>query len=124
LGSALISDGQLDRGQLLIDKVFHDEESAEAHLLLGSTLLLADDGHGAIKEFERAIQTRSQASDLQAWYGRALMRMGDAAKAKAAFQAELENNQTDFDANLLWASYFDRTRSTMKLINTCLERAA
>ncbi len=100
LGSALISDGQLDRGQLLIDKVFHDEESAEAHLLLGSTLLLADDGHGAIKEFERAIQLDPKLLTLQAWYGRALMRMGDAAKAKAAFQAELENNQTDFDANL------------------------
>ena len=39
LGSALLSDGQLSRGQQLIDRVFHDEDSAEAHLLLGSTLL-------------------------------------------------------------------------------------
>lgn len=100
LGSALLSDGQLSRGQQLIDKVFHDEDSAEAHLLLGSTLLLADDGHGAIKEFERAIQLDPKLPTLQAWYGRALMRMGDSTRAKAAFRIELEKNQTDFDANL------------------------
>jgi predicted Zn-dependent protease len=100
LGSALISDGQLDRGQLIIDRVFHDEESVEAHLLLGSTLLLADDGHAAIKEFERAIQLDPKVPTLHAWYGRALMRMGDAARAKTAFHAELEKNPTDFDANL------------------------
>jgi tetratricopeptide (TPR) repeat protein len=100
LGSALISDGQSNQGQLLIDRVFHDEDSAEAHLLLGSTLLLADDGHGAIKEFERAIQLDPVLPTLQAWYGRALMRMGDTARAKTAFKAELVKNQNDFDANL------------------------
>ncbi|HEX6728783.1 MAG TPA: tetratricopeptide repeat protein [Pyrinomonadaceae bacterium] len=100
LGSALLSDGQLNRGQLLIDRVFRDADSAEGHLLLGSTLLLADDGHGAIKEFERAIQLDPKLPTLQAWYGRALMRMGDSVRAKSAFHAELERNRTDFDANL------------------------
>lgn len=100
LGSALIGDGQLSRGQLLIDKVFRDEDSAQAHLLLGSILLLADDGHGAIREFERAIQLDPKLPTLHAWYGRALMRMGDTAKAKSAFRVELTENQNDFDANL------------------------
>lgn len=100
LGSALLSDGQLSRGQQLIDRVFHDEDSAEAHMLLGSTLLLADDGHGAIKEFRRAIELDPKLPTLQAWYGRALMRMGDAATAMSAFQTELQTNPNDFDANL------------------------
>ena len=100
LGSALLSDGQLTRGQELIDRVFHDDDSAEAHLLLGSTLLLADDGHGAIKELKRAIELDPKLPTLHAWYGRALMRMGDSASAKAAFHVELETNQNDFDANL------------------------
>jgi len=100
LGSALLSNGQLEQGQVLIDKVFHDEDSAEAHLLLGSTLLLSDNGHGAIKEFERAIQIDANLPTLQAWYGRALMRMGDSTRAKTAFHAELAKNQNDFDANL------------------------
>ncbi|HEV8429649.1 MAG TPA: tetratricopeptide repeat protein [Pyrinomonadaceae bacterium] len=100
LGSALIGDGQLNRGQLLIDRVFHDDDSAEAHLLLGSILLLADDGHGALREFERAIQLDPKLPTLHAWYGRALMRMGDSAKAKTAFRGELAENQNDFNANL------------------------
>ena len=56
LGNALIGDGQLEKGQLLIDRVFRDENSAEARLLIGSILLLADDGQGAIKELERALE--------------------------------------------------------------------
>jgi tetratricopeptide (TPR) repeat protein len=100
LGSALIGDGQFSRGQLLIDKVFHDDDSAQAHLLLGSILLLADDGHGAIREFERAIQLDPKLPTLHAWYGRALMRMGDSPRAKSAFKIELTENQNDFDANL------------------------
>jgi Flp pilus assembly protein TadD, contains TPR repeats len=100
LGSALISDGQSSRGQVLIDKVFRDEDSAQAHMLLGSILLLADDGHGAIKELERAIQLDPKLPTLNAWYGRALMRMGDTTAAKTAFHNELAENQNDFDANL------------------------
>jgi tetratricopeptide (TPR) repeat protein len=100
LGSALIGDDQLTRGQLLIDSVFRDDDSAQAHLLLGSILLMADDGHGAIREFERAIQLDPKLPTLHAWYGRALMRMGDTVKAKTVFRSELSQNQNDFDANL------------------------
>ncbi|HEX6719543.1 MAG TPA: tetratricopeptide repeat protein [Pyrinomonadaceae bacterium] len=100
LGSALIGDGQLNKGQLLIDRVFHDEDSAEAHLLLGSILLLADDGHGAIKQFERALTLNPKLAGLQSWYGRALMRMGDTERARTAFRGELADNQNDFNANL------------------------
>jgi len=100
LGSALISAGQLDKGQLLIDRVFRDEDSAEARLLMGTILLVADDGQGAIREFERGIELNPKLPSLRAWYGRALMRMGDSEKAKVAFKSELADNPNDFDANL------------------------
>jgi tetratricopeptide (TPR) repeat protein len=100
LGSALIGDGQLNKGQLVIDRIFRDEDSAEARLLTGSILLVADDGQGAIKEFERAIELNPKLPTLHAWYGRALMRMGDSEKAKAAFKSELTDNPNDFEANL------------------------
>ncbi|PWT88948.1 MAG: hypothetical protein C5B55_12220 [Blastocatellia bacterium] len=100
LGSALIGDGQVERSQVIIDKVFRDADSAQAHLLMGSILLMADDGHGAIREFERAIQLDPKLPTLHAWYGRALMRMGDGVKAKEALQTELAANQNDFEANL------------------------
>ncbi len=100
LGNALIGDGQLDKGQLLIDRVFRDENSAEARLLMGSILLLMDDGPGAIKELERALALDPKLPTLRAWYGRVMMRMGDSEKAKDAFKSELADNPTDFDANL------------------------
>jgi tetratricopeptide (TPR) repeat protein len=100
LGSALIGDGQADKGQIIIDTVFRDDNSAEARLLMGSILLLADDGHGAIKEFELAIQLNPKLPTLRAWYGRALMRMGDGEKAKTLFKSELADNPNDFEANL------------------------
>jgi tetratricopeptide (TPR) repeat protein len=100
LGNALIGDGQLDRGKWLIDRVFRDEETAEARLLIGSLMLLMDDGQGAVKELERALELNPKLPTLRAWHGRALMRMGDSDKARAAFREELAANPNDFDANL------------------------
>jgi len=100
LGSALLGDGQVKRGQELIDRVFRGEDSAEARLLMGSILLLADDAQAAIKEIERAIELNPKLPSLRSWYGRTLMRMGDPEKAKSAFKNELLDNPNDFDANL------------------------
>ena len=100
LGSALIGDGQLDKGQAIIDRLFRHDDSAEAHLLMGSILLLADDAQGALKEVQRAIELNAKLPSVQAWYGRVLMRLGDTEKAKAAFKTELSSNANDFDSNL------------------------
>jgi tetratricopeptide (TPR) repeat protein len=111
LGSALVGDGQVQRGQVLIDRVFRGEDSAEGRLLIGSILLLADDGQTAIKELERAIELNSKLPTLRAWYGRALMRMGDSEKARNAFKGELSDNPNDFDANLFMGILLKQDRS-------------
>ena len=100
LGSALIGDGQLDKGQQIIDRMFRDDDSAEAHLLMGSILLVADDAQGALKEVQRALELNAKLPGVQAWYGRVLMRLGDTEKAKVAFRNELASNANDFEANL------------------------
>jgi len=100
LGSALIGDGQLNKGQEIIDRVFRDDDSAEAHLLMGSILLVADDAQGALKEVQRALELNSKLPGVQAWHGRVLMRLGDTEKAKTAFRTELAANANDFEANL------------------------
>ena len=100
LGSALIGDNQLNKGQEIIDRVFRDDDSAEAHLLMGSILLVADDAQGALKEVQRALELNSKLPGVQAWHGRVLMRLGDTEKAKAAFRTELASNANDFEANL------------------------
>jgi tetratricopeptide (TPR) repeat protein len=100
LGSALIGDGQLDKGQAIIDRLFRHEDSAEAHLLMASILLLADDAQSALKEAQRALELNPKLPSVQAWYGRVLMRLGDTEKAKVAFKTELASNANDFDSNL------------------------
>jgi tetratricopeptide (TPR) repeat protein len=100
LGSALIGDGQLDKGQAIIDRLFRHEDSVEAHLLMASILLLADDAQAALKEAERALELNPKLPAVQAWYGRVLMRLGDTEKAKVAFRTELASYPNDFDANL------------------------
>ncbi|HEY0763109.1 MAG TPA: tetratricopeptide repeat protein [Pyrinomonadaceae bacterium] len=100
LGSALIGDGQLDKGQAIIDRLFRHDDSAEAHLLMSSILLLADDAQSALKEVQRAIELNAKLPSVQAWYGRVLMRLGDTEKAKGAFKTELASNANDFDSNL------------------------
>src|SRR5215470_12059250 len=100
LGSALIGDNQLNKGQEIIDRVFRDDDSAEAHLLMGSILLVADDAQGALKEIDRAVELNPKLPGVQAWYGRVLMRLGDTEKAKVAFRTELASNANDFEANL------------------------
>jgi tetratricopeptide (TPR) repeat protein len=100
LGSALIGDGQLNKGQEIIDRLFSHDDSAEAHLLMGSILLLADQAQSALKEVQRALELNPKLTSVQAWHGRVLMRLGDTEKAKAAFKSELANNANDFDSNL------------------------
>jgi tetratricopeptide (TPR) repeat protein len=100
LGSALISDNQIARGQVLIDRVFRGEDSAEARLLIGSILLLADKAQDALKEFERAVALNPKLPGVQAWYGRTLMRLGDGEKAISVFKTALADNPQDFDASL------------------------
>ena len=100
LGSALIGDGQLNKGQDLIDRLFRHEDSAEAHLLMASILLLADNAQSALKEVQRALELNPKLPAVNALHGRVLMRLGDTEKAKAAFKGELANNANDFDSNL------------------------
>src|SRR5215510_1756254 len=100
LGSALIGDGQLNKGQEIIDRLFRHEDSAEAHFLMASILLLADDAQAALKEAQRAIELNPKLPTVQAWYGRVLMRLGDTEKAKVAFKNELATNANDFESNL------------------------
>jgi len=123
LGSALISQGDLTKGQQVIDQVFNDDNSAEARLLIGSMLLVADDAQNALKEIERAIELNPKLPTVQAWYGRALMRLGDGDRAKNAFKTELASNANDFDSNLYIGVLLRQDKQTDEAI-TYLTRAS
>jgi tetratricopeptide (TPR) repeat protein len=100
LGTALIHVNELEKGQLLIDRILRDGNSAEAKLLMGTAHMTAHDYPSAVKEFEGAIELDPKLPTAHSVYAKALLRMGEVEQAKKAFQHELEINPNDFDANL------------------------
>lgn len=100
LGTALIREGRLERGQVLVDRILRQGDSAEAHLMMGTARLMASDFPGALKEFEQAVALNPQLPSVHSLYGRTVMTTGDPEKAKKAFRKELEINPNDYQANL------------------------
>ncbi len=56
LGTALVRDGQSDKGQVLIDRILKNGDSAEARLLLGTTKLMVNDYSGALVDLQKAVE--------------------------------------------------------------------
>jgi len=100
LGTALIQDNQTEKGQLLIDRILHEGDSAEARLLMGTAHAMAHEYPNAAKEFERAIELNPKLPTLHSAYAKTLLRLGEVERAGKAFQEELEINSNDFEANL------------------------
>ena len=100
LGTALVRDRQAERGQVLIDRILKNGDSAEARLLLGTTKMMAGDYAGARNDLQRAVELNPKLPDVYSNYGSALMLTGDTAAAVDAFRKELEGNPNDFTSNL------------------------
>src|SRR5262249_27092044 len=100
LGNALVRTNQVDRGQAYIDRLLHDGESAEAHLLMGVVQLRRQDFRAALPELQRAAELNPNLPTVNSFYGRALMGTGRRPEAAVAFRKELEKNPNDFDSNL------------------------
>ena len=100
LGMALLRDKQVDRGQQIIDRILHNGDSAEAHLLLGMARLDALEYPAAIVDLTKAVELDPHLPDLYSYLGQAQMASGDMAAARAAFEKELAQNPNDFESNL------------------------
>jgi tetratricopeptide (TPR) repeat protein len=100
LGMALINDKQLDRGQERIERILRNGDSAEAHVLMGTTCLTGAEYDKALNELKRAVELNPKLPYVNSFYGQTLVRMGDTEEAMAAFRRELEINPNDFDSCL------------------------
>jgi tetratricopeptide (TPR) repeat protein len=100
LGTAFIQENQLERGQAVIDRLFREGDSAEAHLLLGAQYMRRGDRLKALPELQKAVELNPRLPTVHSVYGRALMDNRDSEGAIRAFRKELEQNPNDFDANL------------------------
>jgi len=98
LGTALLQVGDTERGQVLIDRIFRNGESAEAHLLMGMAHVAKRDFVAAHEELTKAIAINPDLPSLQAAYGRVQLGMGDREAAMRAFRRELEHNPNSFEA--------------------------
>jgi tetratricopeptide (TPR) repeat protein len=100
LGTALVRDKQIVRGQQVIDRILHNGDSAEARLLLGTAKLEAAEYEGALADFQKAAALNPDLPEVHQYLGRAHVELGDGAAARADFEAELKQNPNDFESNL------------------------
>jgi tetratricopeptide (TPR) repeat protein len=100
LGTALIRDGQVAQGQVIIDPILKNGDSAEARLLMGTTKLMVNDLNGAVADLRKAAELNPNLSDVYSYYGSALLSTGDPASARKAFEKELTLDPNSFEANL------------------------
>ena len=99
-GSALVRTEQVEKGQVYIDHILRDGDSAEARVLMGAAHLAAKDYPSALQELRRAVELNPKLPTVQSLYGRALMGSGDRDGAARAFRRELELDPNDYEANL------------------------
>jgi tetratricopeptide (TPR) repeat protein len=100
LGTALIRDGQTARGQIVIDQILKNGDSAEARFLMGTTKFMVNDLAGAVADLKKAVELNPDLPDVYSYYGLALLSTGDPASARKAFEKELTLDPNNFEANL------------------------
>lgn len=124
LGTALVRNGDIGKGQIIIDKILRNGNSAEAQLLMGTTKYMASDFAGARTDFEKAIALNPNLPDVYSYYGLALLATGDQAGARSAFQKELRFNPNNFDSNLRMGVLFrqdDQNDEALKYLKHALQ---
>ena len=122
LGTALVRDGQVDRGQVIIDRILRNGDSAEARLLLGTTRLSAGEFPAALADLSKAVELNPKLPGVYAFYGQALLRTGDPHSAAEAFRKELAANPNDFTSNLQLAVLLKEEEKVDEAL-VCLQRA-
>jgi tetratricopeptide (TPR) repeat protein len=100
LGTALIRQKRVEEGQVLVDRILRNGDSAEAHLMLGTAKMGASDFVGARDEFAKANALDPNLPEVHVLYAKAVMLTGDSDLSEKEFAAELRVDPFNFDANL------------------------
>ncbi len=100
LGTALIQDGQIDRGAVVIDQILKNGNSAEAMLLTGTSQYAAGKYDSAVATIGKALDLNPNLPGGWTLLGRASLKTNDNERAKASFRRALDADPNDFDANI------------------------
>jgi tetratricopeptide (TPR) repeat protein len=101
LGTALLHDGQTERGTPYIQRLLENGDTAEAHMLMAYTRWQAHDKAAAIVEVDKAIALNRNLPAAYSLRGRLAFLESDLKGAEASFRKAQELDPNDFDA-LLW----------------------
>jgi Tfp pilus assembly protein PilF len=97
---AFLATNQLERGQVLIDRILRHGDSAQARVMMGAAKRGAGDMNGAVEDLKRAVELDPELPGVHGMYAQALLGIGSPDLARKEFDAELAKNPLDFDANL------------------------
>jgi len=100
LGLSLIRDSQVGKGEVLVNKILRDGNSAEAHLMLGAARLEVFDASGAVDELSLAVKLNPKLPLAHYLYGNALVTLGHRPDAMQCFREELAIDPNEFGSNL------------------------
>ncbi len=100
LGTALVRQQRIAEGQVMLDRILKNGDSAESRFLLGMQMFESGDYPASVKQLASAADLNPNLPELQSYYGRALLMTGDADGAAAAFRKELANDPNDYAANV------------------------
>ena len=100
LGTALIKDGQTDKGAAVIERIMRSGNAALANVLMGAAQYGKGDYKAAAETLRKALDVNPEMPGAWTLYGRALESGGDYEGAKGAFQRALQQDPNDFDACL------------------------
>ncbi len=100
LGTALIRQKRVEEGQVLVDRILRNGDSAEAHLMLGTAKMNVQDFAGARDEFAKAVALNPNLPEVHVLYAKALIFTGDSDLSAKEYKTELTVDPYNFDANL------------------------
>ena len=100
LGTAYIRNKQVEPGQVLVDRILRNGDSAEAHLMMGTAKMNIQDYAGARDEFAKAVALNPNIPEGHVLYAQALHLTGDSDQSNQEFKAELKNDPYNFESNL------------------------
>jgi tetratricopeptide (TPR) repeat protein len=100
LGTALIRQKRVEEGEVLVDQILRNGDSAEAHLMMGSAKMNVQDYAGARDEFAKAVALNPNLPEVHVLYAKALVFTGDSDMSAKEYKTELTVDPYNFDANL------------------------
>ena len=122
LGTALLHQGQDERGALMIQRILKNGDTAEAHMLMAFTRMKVNDKKGAMEDVDRALALNPNLPEAYILRGRLEFLATDLHDSELAFRKGLELDPNAFDA-LLWLGTLLREQGQLPEARSRLEHA-